>query len=161
MPLGRGNPHRSFEGAEKLPRRQIIMTLRDFHPIFRQSIGFDTILDNLEAVISSPGYPPYNIERVSDDSYKLTLAIAGFAQDEIEIIAEAELLTVKGTKKGESKTREFLHQGIAGRNFVQRISLEAHIVVGAATIENGLLNIDLKRVVPEALKPRTITVNQA
>ena len=141
------------------------MNTLDFSPLFRTAIGFDRLARTLETARASAepqGYPPYNIEKTAEDSYVLTLAIAGFGPDDLEIVAQDNVLTVSGrapqATSGASNAGSFLHRGIAGRAFERRFALADHIVVDGANLEHGLLQLTLKRVVPEALKPRRIPV---
>jgi molecular chaperone IbpA len=132
----------------------------DFSPLFRTAIGFDrlarlvdTLPDNTAAA-----YPPYNIERTGDDSYRLSLAVAGFSADDIELTVKENTLVISGSVAGEHNKGEYLHHGIAARAFNRRFVLADHMVVESADIANGLLNITIKRVVPEALKPRRVEI---
>ena len=137
------------------------MTTLDFSPLFRTAIGFDRLARQLETARTAPdvqSYPPYNIEKTGEDSYILTMAVAGFGPDDIEVVARDNTLTVSGRAPQAEEGRAFLHRGIAGRAFERRFALADHIVVEGATLENGLLQLSLKRVVPEALKPRRIAV---
>ena len=137
------------------------MTTLDFSPLFRTAIGFDRLARQLETARTAPdvqSYPPYNIEKTGEDSYVLTMAVAGFGPDDIEVVARDNTLTVSGRAPQAEEGRAFLHRGIAGRAFERRFVLADHIVVDGATLENGLLQLSLKRVVPEALKPRRIAV---
>jgi molecular chaperone IbpA len=133
----------------------------DFTPLYRSSIGFDHLARMLDdsASFETPAYPPYNIERVGEDEYLITVAIAGFNADDVNIEVKGNDLTVTGKKadKPTMKT-EYLHQGIAGRNFERSFQLADHVEVTGADINQGLLQISLKRVLPEALKPRTIAI---
>ncbi|QEP42178.1 hypothetical protein D5085_02910 [Ectothiorhodospiraceae bacterium BW-2] len=133
----------------------------DLTPLFRTAIGFDHLASMLESANrrESGGYPPYNIELVDEDQYRITMAVAGFAEHELELEVEGNALKVSG-KKGidEGKEKRYLHHGIAFRNFERQFQLADHVEVVAASMEAGLLNIDLKRVVPEALKPRKIAI---
>lgn len=135
----------------------------DFAPLYRSTIGFDHLTSLLDAVSqreqTQPSYPPYNIELLDKDQYRITMAVAGFVDQEIEIQSERQTLTVKGKKAGEDKERNYLHQGIAGRNFERVFQLADHVKVTGATLANGLLNIDLVREIPETMKPRQILVN--
>jgi len=138
------------------------MTTYDFSPLFRTAIGFDRLArlaHTAAASTEASGYPPYNIEKVADDSYRLTVAVAGFSADEIEIVAKDNTLVVAGRPGNEPQKAEVLYRGIAGRAFERRFALADHIVVDGADLTNGLLHVGLKRVVPEALKPRRIPVN--
>ena len=138
------------------------MRTYDFSPLWRSTIGFDRLFDLAEAAqrAGEDNYPPYNIERLSEEEYRITMAVAGFAPADISIEVKGAALTVSGKKadKPESKA-EFLHQGIASRAFERRFQVADHVQVQGASMENGLLHISLKREVPEALKPRSIPVN--
>lgn len=135
----------------------------DFAPLYRSTIGFDHLTSLLDAVAqreqSQPSYPPYNIELLGKDQYRITMAIAGFVDAELQIQSERQTLTVKGKKAEDGKERNYLHQGIAGRNFERVFQLADHVKVTGATLENGLLNIDLVREIPEIMKPRQIAIN--
>ncbi|MCD9459859.1 Hsp20 family protein [Marinibactrum halimedae] len=134
----------------------------DFSPLYRTSIGFDrmaSLLDSLAATEKSqPSYPPYNIELLGEDQYRITMAVAGFAEGDLQIEAAQNTLTVTG-KREQSEGKQFLHQGIAARNFERRFQLADHVRVVGASLENGLLNVDLVREIPEAMKPRSIAIN--
>jgi len=138
------------------------MNTLDFSPLFRTAIGFDRLARVLETARTAPesnqGYPPYNIEKTGEDSYVLTMAVAGFGEGDLEIVARDNVLTITGRAPQPEEGRSFLHRGIAGRAFERRFVLADHIVVEGASLENGLLQLGLKRVVPEALKPRRIEV---
>lgn len=135
----------------------------DFAPLYRSTIGFDHLTSLLDSVTqreqSQPSYPPYNIELLGKDQYRITMAVAGFVDAELQIQSERQTLTVKGKKAEDGKERNYLHQGIAGRNFERVFQLADHVKVTGATLENGLLNIDLVREIPEAMKPRRIAIN--
>ena len=134
----------------------------DLTPLYRSTVGFDRLARMLDEASSfeAPSYPPYNIERVGDDDYRITMAVAGFAPEDINVEVKGNALTVSGKKAEKPETKsEFLHQGIASRGFERRFQLADHVQVNGAGLENGLLHISLKREVPEALKPRTIPVN--
>ena len=107
---------------------------------------------------AAAGYPPYNIERLGENEYRITMAVAGFAQDELRVDVKEQTLAVTGSKKPDDKTRNFLHRGIAARNFERRFQLADHVEVKGADIRDGLLHVDLVRNVPERLKPRTIAI---
>jgi molecular chaperone IbpA len=107
----------------------------------------------------APSYPPYNIERTGEHEYRITMAVAGFTADELNIEVKNNALTVSGKKAEREDKQEFLHQGIAARNFERRFQLADHVEVTGAEMENGLLHVDLKRDIPEAMKPRTIAIN--
>jgi molecular chaperone IbpA len=134
----------------------------DFSPLYRASVGFDRFaqlidqMSGLEADGST--FPPYNIERVSENEYRITMAVAGFAQPDLKIELNEQVLTVAGDKPAEPKDRQYLHRGIAGRTFSRRFQLADHVEVKTAELKDGLLHIDLVRNVPERLKPRQIAI---
>ncbi len=134
----------------------------DFAPIYRTTVGFDRLLNLLDTVAGSNGepspYPPYNIERLADNDYRITIAVAGFGPGEIKIEVKESLLTVHGEKTDESKEREFLHRGIAARTFERRFQLADHVEIRSADLNDGMLSIDLVRELPERMKPRTIAI---
>jgi molecular chaperone IbpA len=137
----------------------------DFAPLYRSTIGFDRLVDLLDAVSGlgdegSP-YPPYNIERLGDNEYRITMAVAGFSGDEIKVEVKENALTVKGEKKPNGGQREFLHRGIAERGFDRRFQLADYVEVKGADLKDGLLHIDLVRNLPERMKPRTIAVGSS
>ena len=134
----------------------------DFAPLYRSTIGFDHItalLENINKSESQSTYPPYNIELTGTDQYKITMALAGFKEDELKIQSEQQTLSVVGEKEDSSTNKKFLHQGIAARNFKQRFKLADHVEVTGAELANGLLHIELVRVIPEAMRPKTIQIN--
>ena len=132
----------------------------DFAPFYRSAIGFDRLFQMLDSGSDSDtGYPPYNIERTGENSYRITMAVAGFTSEELKVEAKESTLSVSGEKKPDDKERTFLHRGIAARNFERRFQLADYVEVSAASIENGLLNIELKRNIPERMKPRQIAIN--
>jgi len=137
----------------------------DFAPLYRSTVGFDRLVQMLDGVngVDSEGsaYPPYNIERLGDTEYRITMAVAGFALSEIKIEVKENALTISGQKAAESKERQFLHRGIATRAFERRFQLADHVEVKSADLQDGLLHIGLVRNVPERLKPRTITIGAA
>jgi molecular chaperone IbpA len=138
------------------------MTTLDFAPLFRTAIGFDRLAQMVDAAHSADSsYPPYNIERTGEESYRLTMAVAGFGPDDIELTAKENTLLVAGRVAPDANKADVLYRGIAARAFERRFVLADHIVVEGADLRNGLLQIALKRVVPEALKPRRIAVNGA
>ena len=142
------------------------MNAVDFSPLLRTAIGFDRfarLLDGARLQSEGQAYPPYNIEVTGEDSYVLTMAVAGFGPDDIELVVKDDTLTVSGKQptQPEGEGRRFIHRGIAGRAFERRFALADHLVVQGARIENGLLHVALKREVPEALKPRRITIEAA
>jgi molecular chaperone IbpA len=145
-----------------LKQEVVDVTTYDFAPLFRGSIGFDRLarlVDTAAEAAAAPSYPPYNIEKIGDDAYRLSIAVAGFGQEDIEIVVKDNTLLVAGRVRAEPPQTEFLFRGIAGRAFERRFVLADHIVVDGADMQNGLLHIALKRVVPEALKPRRIAIN--
>jgi len=138
------------------------MTTYDLSPLYRTAIGFDRLADMLTSAsrVDSNGYPPYNIESLGEDRYRITMAVAGFSQDELDIQTERNTLTIAGGKQEEesSEDGEFLYRGIATRSFERRFQLADHVEVAAAQLENGLLHIELKRELPEQMKPRKIEI---
>lgn len=140
------------------------MRTYDLTPLFRTSVGFDRThrLLNLAQELESTtkGYPPYNIVRTDETHYRITLAVAGFREDELELQTHEGRLTVTGRSAEDDDSVEYLHRGIAGRQFERVFQLADHIQVGNATLEHGLLHIELERIVPEALRPRTIAINK-
>jgi molecular chaperone IbpA len=131
----------------------------DLAPLYRSAIGFDRLAQLLEQrADTQPSYPPYNIELVSDDQYRIVMALAGFNRSEVEIIAERDTLHITGRKQKDDTQRTFLHRGIAARDFEQRFQLANHVKVTSASFDNGMLTIELVREVPEALKPRKIDI---
>jgi molecular chaperone IbpA len=140
------------------------VTNRDFAPLFRTAIGFDRLarlMDSAASAAEAPAYPPYNIEKTGEDSYRLTMAVAGFSPDDLEVTVKDNTLFVTGRVQAEGEKAEILYRGIAGRAFERRFALADHIVVEGADVRNGLLHVGLKRVVPEALKPRRIQIGSA
>ncbi len=133
----------------------------DFAPLFRTAIGFDRLarlVDTAAQTASAPSYPPYNIEKTAEDSYVLTMAVAGFGPNDIELTVQDNTLLVAGRVEGEQDGNQVLYRGIAARAFERRFALADHIQVEGADLNNGLLRITVKRVVPEALKPRRIAI---
>jgi molecular chaperone IbpA len=134
----------------------------DYSPFFRTTVGFDRLLDLLDqAEGNAQGYPPYNIERSDENHYRVTLAVAGFAQKDLGIEVRDGVLTVEGRRGEASAQPAYLHQGIAGRAFERQFQLAEHVEVKGAQLENGLLHIALERIVPEEKKPRKIAINAA
>ncbi len=137
------------------------MNAFDLSPLLRAAIGFDRmarLAETARAAAEGPAYPPYNIEKTSDDGYVLTMAVAGFAPQDIEVTAQENTLTVAGKAPQPGDAGRVLYRGIAGRAFERRFVLADHMVVDGATLENGLLHVTIRRVVPEALKPRRIAI---
>jgi molecular chaperone IbpA len=133
----------------------------DFTPLFRSTVGFDHLLSLLDSVAGSevPAYPPYNIERLGENEYRISMAVAGFSQDDLKIEAKESLLTITGQKpEEEDKKREYLHRGIAARSFERSFRLADHVVVKGADLKDGMLHIDLVRELPERMKPRRIAI---
>jgi molecular chaperone IbpA len=132
----------------------------DFAPLYRSTVGFDRLAQLMDSVggVDADGYPPYNIERLGDNEYRITMAVAGFTKDEFKIEAKESTLVVTGEKKPEEKQRVFLHRGIAARSFERRFQLADHVEVKGADFNDGLLHIDLVRNLPERMKPRTISI---
>ena len=140
------------------------MSRFDLTPLYRTAIGFDrlaSMMENANNSSSNNGYPPYNIELLSENHYRISMAVAGFAQSDLEITSHENSLTVKGTKEQPETPKNYLYQGIAERGFERRFQLADHVKVTGADMENGLLHIDLIRDVPEAAKPRNIAIGQA
>ena len=136
----------------------------DFSPLYRQSIGFEhlaNLVEQLAATDGDNGYPPYNIERLGENEYRITMAVAGFSNDDLNIEVKEGTPSVRGEKAPEGKDHEYLHRGIAARNFERRFKLADYVEVSGAALEHGLLHVDLKREIPEAMKPRTIKIDQA
>ena len=138
----------------------------DFSPLYRSTVGFDrlfTMLDSLAQPETAQTYPPYNIERTGEDSYRISMAVAGFADTDISIEAHRNVLTVKGERKeeGNGEGSEVLYRGIAARAFERRFQMADHVEVNGAILKNGLLHIDLKRNIPEEMKPRRIEIAAA
>jgi molecular chaperone IbpA len=137
----------------------------DFSPLYRSTVGFDRLFTMLDSLAQPEGgqnttYPPYNIERTGEDAYRISMAVAGFSDDEISIEAHRNVLTIKGERKEEAdgEGSEVLYRGIAARSFERRFQLADHVEVNGAALKNGLLHIDLKRNIPEELKPRKIEI---
>lgn len=134
----------------------------DLTPLYRSAIGFDRLASLLEQrTESQPSYPPYNVELLAEDKYRIVMALAGFSRDEVEIVSERDTLHVTGRKQKDETQRTYLHRGIAARDFEQRFQLANHVKVTTASFDNGMLTIDLVREVPEALKPRKIAIGDA
>ncbi len=134
----------------------------DFSPLFRSTVGFDRLFDLMDSYAEqSQGYPPYNIERSDETHYRISLAVAGFAEQNLNVEVREGVLTVTGKQNDPEKaeSKGFLYQGIAGRAFERRFQLAEHVEVRQAKLENGLLHIDLERLIPEEKKPRQITIN--
>ena len=141
------------------------MTTFDFSPLYRTSVGFDRLASLMSSATRQDqgnSYPPYNIRITSEDHYRITMAVAGFAEDELDITTEQSRLMVTGQSKEEQEEQgEYLYRGIATRSFERRFNLADHVKVVSASLENGLLHIDLEREIPEAMKPRTIKIGKS
>ena len=134
----------------------------DLSPLFRSTIGFEHLNQMLESATrldeAALSYPPYNIEKLGEDSYRITMAVAGFSESDIEIIAQEHLLLVTGKARKDDGATQYLHRGIAGRSFERRFELADFIRVAGASLANGLLHVDLVREIPETMKPRSIKI---
>jgi len=132
----------------------------DFSPLYRSTVGFDQLQSLLDSVTrdTGPTYPPYNIERTSENDYRITLAVAGFGESDLDLEVKQNVLTISG-KRSEPEEANYLYHGIAGRSFERRFQLADHVEVKGAHLENGLLHVDLVRRVPEELKPRRIEIS--
>lgn len=132
----------------------------DFSPLYRSTVGFDqlqSLLDSVSRDADVPAYPPYNIERLGENDYRISMAVAGFSESELSLEVKQNVLTISG-KRSEAADAKYLHQGIAGRSFERRFQLADHVEVKGAALENGLLHVDLVREIPEQLKPRQIAI---
>ncbi|CAK0750386.1 small heat shock protein IbpA [uncultured Gammaproteobacteria bacterium] len=138
------------------------MRTLDLTPLFRSTIGFDRLSRALDAALqvgeNGLAYPPYNIEKLGDDAYRISMAVAGFAEDDMEIVSHESTLTIRGRAKDEDENTVYLHRGIAGRAFERKFQLADYIRVNGASLVNGMLHIDLVREVPEALKPHQVPI---
>lgn len=141
------------------------MRTYDLSPLYRSTVGFDRLFRLLDGASNGEGqpYPPYNIERTGENAYRVTMAVAGFSENDLDIQAKENVLTVKGEKTEEKKDeeREVLYRGIAARAFERRFQLADHVEVKGASLENGLLHVDLVREIPEAMKPRKIAIGSS
>lgn len=141
------------------------MRTYDLSPLYRATVGFDRMADLMDrlltADVADPGYPPYNIEKTDENAYRISVAVAGFADDELSVEVKDSALVVAARKAKDETPRTYLHRGIATRAFERRFHLAEHIRVTGAVHENGMLHIDLTREVPEALKPRRIEIGRA
>ena len=133
----------------------------DLAPLYRSTVGFDRLFSMLDGFDAAPGYPPYNIERTGENDYRISIAVAGFGENELTIESKENTLTVKGEKQvqKEENKGEVLYQGIAARAFERVFQLADYVQVKGASLENGLLHVDLVREIPEAKKPRQIAIN--
>ncbi|AAK24229.1 heat-shock protein [Caulobacter vibrioides] len=133
----------------------------DLSPLYRSLVGFDRLADQLDAAArneAASGYPPYNIERTGENAYRIEIAVAGFKPEELNVEVKENLLTVTGRKAANDEAKQYLHRGLAERNFERKFQLTDYLVVVDADLSNGLLSIALKRELPEALKPRTVEI---
>jgi len=134
----------------------------DLTPLYRSTIGFDRLGSLLDTLTSfegeTPSYPPYNIERVGENDYRISMAVAGFGEADLSIDVKENTLSIRGEKRTEQEDTTFLHRGIASRSFERRFQLADHVLVKGAVLENGLLHVDLVRELPEAMKPRAIPI---
>jgi molecular chaperone IbpA len=155
-PYTGGHPHVASKGG-------YAMRTFDLAPLYRSTVGFDRLFSLLDQGLegAAPGYPPYNIERTGENAYRVSVAVAGFNEPELSIVAKENTLTIRGEKnaKEEEKRGEVLYQGIAARTFERVFQLADYVQVKGASLENGLLHVDLVREIPEAKKPRTIPIN--
>jgi len=169
--LARGHGHP--EPAHRFDAALAARTMRhvDLTPLYKTSIGFDhlaSVLDQLSSLdaengfppYKENGFPPYNIERIGENTYRICMAVAGFGDNDLSIEVKEGTLTIRGEKKNEDEVRQYIHQDIAARNFERRFRLAECVELSGATLEHGLLHIDLKRELPEAMKPRTITITK-
>lgn len=137
------------------------MSNNELNPLYRTLVGFDRIanlMDQAARLDAAPGYPPFNIEQVGEDAFRIELAVAGFGEDDLTIEFKQNTLTVTGARKPAEGARQFLHRGIAERNFERRFGLADHVRVAGAKLENGLLTVELVRELPEIMKPRKIQI---
>ncbi len=139
----------------------------DLTPLYRSTVGFDRLFNGLDSFAgldnTAPTFPPYNIERLDENQYRISMAVAGFGEDDLDIEVKENALTISGSKSGEEteEDRNFLHQGIAARAFERKFQLADHMEVTGASLENGLLHVALKRELPEVLKPRTVKIKSS
>jgi molecular chaperone IbpA len=156
----RGRRQEGGVSVSMLLKEDVVMRTYDFAPLFRSTVGFDRLFDMLDNS-TRPDWPPYNIERVGENQYRISMAIAGFGPNEIELTQQGNTLLVTGQKKSEQDNHEMLHQGLAYRGFKQTFNLADHVKVTAANLENGLLSVELTREVPEQMKPRRIELGSS
>ena len=137
----------------------------DLSPLYRQSVGFDRFVNLVDSLTNvdgdGGGYPPYNIERVADNAYRISMAVAGFSQSDLDIEVKENTLSIKGTKPEDNADAKYLHRGLANRAFERRFQLADHVQVNGAELKDGMLSVDLVRELPEAMKPRTIAIGVA
>jgi molecular chaperone IbpA len=130
----------------------------DLSPLYRSTVGFDRLFSMMDGLEAAPGYPPYNIERTGENDYRVSVAVAGFGEDDLSIETKENTLTIKGNKQAAEQKNEVLYQGIAARAFERVFQLADHVTVKSAALQNGLLHVDLVREIPEAKKPRQIPI---
>ena len=137
----------------------------DFAPLYRATVGFDQLADMMDRVLSNdvsqPAYPPYNLEKTADDAYRISIAVAGFAENDLSVEVKENALVVSARKSEDDQSRTYLHRGIATRAFERRFHLADHVRVEGASHADGMLHIDLVREIPEALKPRRIAISKS
>lgn len=134
----------------------------DYSPLYRSTVGFDRLVQLLDAASgfdSDSGYPPYNIERLNEQSYRITMAVAGFSETDLKIEVKENALSIKGEKTQPGEKRQFLHRGIGERSFERRFQLADYVEVASATLKDGMLSVDLQRNLPERMKPRSISIS--
>jgi len=152
-----------FPNAYCFAKEDIAMRTIDFSPLFRSTVGFDRMQRLMDAAMNTDdagfSYPPYNIEARGDDAYRITMAVAGFDERDLEITAKENTLTIAGNARRDEEAVVFLHRGIAGRPFTRHFQLADHIRVASAELKNGLLHVDLVREIPEEMKPRKIEIH--
>ncbi|MFT4671417.1 MAG: molecular chaperone IbpA [Pseudohongiellaceae bacterium] len=157
-----GKPHIARPSSVFAGTKDMNMRNFDFSPLYRTTVGFDhlsTLLDSVNRADSGAnGYPPYNIELLDTDQYQISMAVAGFAEAELNIQTEKNTLLVKGVHQAEAERKNFLHRGIAARNFERRFQLADHVEVTSARLTNGLLYIELLRKIPDAMQPKNIPI---
>jgi molecular chaperone IbpA len=149
-------------GRRKFVAQRRTLMRTDYSPFYRSTIGFDrlfNLLDSATKLDTGSTYPPYDIEATGESTYRITMAVAGFAEKELDIQARENTLTIKGEKAESESEKRYLYHGIAARSFERRFQLADHVVVTGAKLENGLLHVELKREIPEALKPRKIEIS--
>ncbi|MFK7828317.1 MAG: Hsp20 family protein [Congregibacter sp.] len=133
----------------------------DLSPLYHSAIGFDRMASLLDSVArdTKPSYPPYNIEQVDENQFRITMAVAGFTESQLDITSEQNTLMISGNQQEDGADRNYLHRGIAARNFERKFQLAEHVKVVSASLENGLLHVALEREIPDAMKPRKISIN--
>lgn len=163
--MGADGPARPVSGGKPLYRLKKDANMRnlDLTPLYRASVGFDRMADVMDRALSADiaTYPPYNIEKTGESAYRISIAVAGFAADELTVEVRDGAVIVSGRKAAEDESRNYLHRGIATRAFERRFTLADHVRVEGANHQDGMLNIDLVREIPEALKPRRIEIAKA